>query len=284
MILFPNCKINIGLHVNGIREDGYHDISTIMVPVAWCDVLEIVPSRDGESHFELTGSALGGCPPEKNLVIKAVKALEAYLGRELPPLEIYLRKVIPDGAGLGGGSADASFTLLGINRLLDLGLDNDTLALIASRIGADCSFFIYNEPMLAEGIGERLTPIRIDNLKGKYIAIAKPAAESVSTKEAYSKVDERRVEHSKPLTDCVATDIVHWRDIDDMVNDFEIPISEIRPVIGDFVREMYRNGACYSAMSGSGSAVYGIFDDVKLAESAVSALCDAVTYVGRLQV
>lgn len=284
MILFPNCKINIGLHVNGIREDGYHDISTIMVPVGWCDVLEIIPSRDGESHFVLTGSALGGCPPEKNLVIKAVKALETYLGRELPPLEIYLRKVIPDGAGLGGGSADASFTLLGINMILNLGLSNETLVAIASRIGADCPFFIYNEPMLAEGIGERLTPVRIDNLRGKYIALAKPVTESVSTKEAYRKVDEHHVQHSKALAECVAIDIEHWRDIDDMANDFEIPISGMRPVIGEYVRAMYRCGARYSAMSGSGSAVYGIFDDVKLAEAAISALCDATTYVGRLQV
>ena len=140
MIVFPNAKINLGLRVLGKRPDGYHDISTVMVPVGWCDILEIVPSA-GNGSFSLSGCALGGCPPEKNLVIKAIRALEADLGHTLPPLDIYLRKIIPDGAGLGGGSSDASFTLKAVNELLSLGISPDRLAAIAARIGAGSPVF-----------------------------------------------------------------------------------------------------------------------------------------------
>ena len=139
MILFPNAKINLGLDILRRRPDGYHDIETVMIPVPWCDVLEIVPAKGSETTLTVSGRRVD-CPPEKNLVMKAYRALAETV--ELPPVDIFLRKIIPDGAGLGGGSADAAFTLRGLNELFALGLSDSRLAEIAAGLGADCPFFI----------------------------------------------------------------------------------------------------------------------------------------------
>ena len=150
MILFPNAKINIGLNIVSRREDGYHNIETVMYPIGWSDVLEIVPARGNDATLTVTGREVN-CPPEKNLVMKAFRLFQENTG--IGNVDIYLHKIIPDGAGLGGGSADAAFTLIGLNKMFECNLNNEQLAAMAAKIGADCPFFIYNTPMLATGIG-----------------------------------------------------------------------------------------------------------------------------------
>lgn len=280
MIVFPNAKINLGLRVLGKRPDGYHDISTVMVPVGWCDILEIVPSA-GNGSFSLSGSALGGCPPEKNLVIKAIRALEADLGHSLPPLDIYLRKIIPDGAGLGGGSSDASFTLKAVNELLSLGISPDRLAAIAARIGADCPFFIYNRPMLAEGIGERLSPVSLPIPDGCAVAIAKPQAEAVSTREAYEGITPAPLGEGESLPAALALSPDSWQTGNIVRNDFQDSIFPLRPVIESTLDRMKALNPLYAAMSGSGAAVFGIFPCVKLAEEALEHFPDCRVFAGQ---
>lgn len=278
MILFPNAKINIGLRVLRRRADGYHDIESLFVPVGWCDILEMIPA-DKES-FTLTGSTLGGCPPEKNLVIKAIRALEAYIGRTLPPLDIHLHKVIPDGAGLGGGSADATFALKGANELFGLGLSDEELAMVAVKVGADCPFFVYNRPMLVEGIGDRLTPVEIPALNGLAIAIVKPEAEAVATKDAYAGIKPAELPDGIRLIDQTRLPISEWAEHGVLVNDFETSVFPLRPVIADTLAAMKSKGAIYAAMSGSGAAVFGIFESVKMAEDAAASFEHCRTYAG----
>ena len=178
MILFPNAKINLGLRVLGKRPDGYHNLATIMVPVPWCDILELIAAEDREEGIRLhMEKEIDGCDAENNLVVKALRALERHIGRALPALDVYLKKQIPFGAGLGGGSADASFAIRGANELFGLGLSDAKMAEVALTVGADCPFFIYNRPMMAEGVGEILSPVELPALSGKSIVIAKPSSE-----------------------------------------------------------------------------------------------------------
>lgn len=250
MILFPNAKINLGLYITRRRDDGYHDLSTCFYPVKWRDIIEIVPAHGDTITLTVTGRKVE-CEPEKNLVMKAYRALDSVI--PLPPVDIYLHKVIPDGAGLGGGSADAAFTLLGLNELLQLKLPKERLAAIASTVGADCSFFIYNTPMLAAGIGDIFTPADID-LSDYCIAIVKPHA-SVSTREAYSGVTPRLP--SMPLDMALAMPVESWRD--NVANDFEESIFPSHPEISEVKSMLYDLGAVYASMSGSGASVFGLF-------------------------
>lgn len=279
MIVFPNAKINLGLRVLRKRPDGYHDISTVMVPVGWCDILEIVPAK-GSGSFHLSGSDLDGCPPEKNLVIKAIRALESDLGYGLPPLDIYLRKVIPDGAGLGGGSSDASFTLKAVNELLGLGLSQQRLATIAARVGADCPFFIYNKPMLAEGIGERLSPVTFPFPEGLAVAIAKPKAEGVSTRDAYAGIKPSLLNPGEDLVSALSRPIGLWDEEGIIHNDFQESIFPLRPVIKETLDRMKALRPLFAAMSGSGASIFGIFPSVKLAETALSQFPDCRVFAG----
>ena len=253
MVTFPNAKINLGLYVERKRSDGYHDISTVMLPVEWCDILEIVPAnkRDTDVRLFTSGNRID-CPPEKNIVIKAVRALENITGTTFN-IDIYLRKIIPDGAGLGGGSSDASFTLRLINEIFELNLNLDELMMIASKIGADCAFFIKNEPMLAQGIGEILTPVKPD-LEGYSIIIVKPEA-YISTAQAYAGIVPRTPELS--LKEAVRTDINDWKYC--IFNVFEEVAFNLFPELEEIKSELYKQGALYASMSGSGSAFYGIF-------------------------
>lgn len=269
MLLFPNAKINIGLRVLCKRPDGYHDLESLMVPVPWCDILEMVPAGSAEGSFTMTGSTLGGCPPEKNLVLKALKALETGTGSKLPPFDIYLHKIIPDGAGLGGGSSDASFALVAANELAGLGLSKERLAEIAVCVGADCPFFIYDRPMMVRGIGDRLTPLDIELPRGLAVAIVKPEGEGVSTKEAYLGVCPCGYPDGVGLEDELRLGFGHWRHSPVVVNDFEPSVFALRPQIAIVLEELRNSGALYAAMSGSGSAVFGLFDDVKMAEHAI---------------
>lgn len=274
MVTFPNAKINIGLNIVNRRTDGYHDIVTLFYPVGWCDVLEIVPGKSDTITLTTTGRAVD-CPSEKNLVMKAVAAMDSA-GLKLPPLDIYLHKVIPDGAGLGGGSSDAAFTVKTINQLLQLGLSDKEMASIVAPIGADCPFFIYNRPMLATGTGTTLTPFDL-SLANRGIAIVKPAIH-VPTREAYADVTPRQ-----PVADLSAllkTPIEHWRG--EIVNDFEPSIFANHREIADIKQRLIERGANYSAMSGSGSAVFAIFENDKLAERAVADIEGCDIFTGRL--
>lgn len=259
MILFPNAKINIGLNITSRRSDGYHEIESIMYPIGWHDILEIVPAKGDETTLTISGRQVN-CPMEKNLVIKAYNAISRLV--DIPPVDIFLRKIIPDGAGLGGGSADAAFTLKGLNELFSLDLSDDTLSEIASTIGADCPFFIYNRPTFASGIGTTFSPTELD-LKGHYILLIKPNV-SVPTAVAYAGVTPCPPKYK--LKGLSSLPIEQWQDI--VVNDFERSIFPAHPQIGevkDFILEM---GAEYASMSGSGSAVYGLFKRDNLAEMA----------------
>lgn len=251
MILFPNAKINIGLNIVARRVDGYHEIETVFYPIPWSDILEIVPATTSQTTLTISGRHVD-CPPEKNLVIKAYNCVAASYN--IPKVDIYLRKVIPDGAGLGGGSSDAAFTIKGLNEMFSLGMSNENMAQMASMIGADCPFFIYNRPTYATGIGTTFTPVDI-TLNGYYIVIVKPTV-SVPTKEAYAGVTPTPPSHN--LTSSIIRPVTQWNKL--IVNDFEASIFPKHPVIRQIKDRLLSLGAVYASMSGSGSSVFGIFN------------------------
>ena len=268
MILFPNAKINLGLFVTGKRPDGYHDIATVMVPVGWRDVLEIVPSKGRQSTLTVYGRGVD-CPPEKNLVMKAFRAVSDFVGG-LPPTDFYLEKIIPDGAGLGGGSADASFAIRGLNELYNLGLPDEVMARVALTVGADCPFFIYNRPALCEGVGEKITLGVSPDIDGLSILIAKPAVASVSTREAYAGV--RPAPRSLDLAATVELEPSQWNGV--LENDFEASVFPRLPQVAALKAFMLDNGARYASMTGSGAAVFGIFENANLAQRVADSLAD----------
>ena len=250
MITFPNCKINIGLWVTQRRADGYHNIQTLMVPVPWCDILEIIPATGVETTLTITGNIVDA-PMEKNLCYLAWKLLaEKY---NIPAVAIHLHKVIPSGAGLGGGSADAAFTLKMLNNIFHLNLGNETLRSLAVQLGMDCPFFIENVPSLSTGRGEYLKPITL-NFDGLSLVIVKPPIH-VSTAAAFAGIKPQYRENSMEVF--CELPVQDWRK--ELKNDFEQTVFGLYPDILELKNRMYRNGAVYSAMSGSGSAVYGLF-------------------------
>lgn len=252
MILFPNAKINIGLNVTEKRLDGYHSIETVFYPIPLTDVLEIIPDKSTHMDLQITGIELDH-PKGSNLVEKAWQKLHDQY--EIQGCKALLNKIIPFGAGLGGGSSDASFCLKGLSELNNLDLSNEELENIAASIGADCPFFIENTPQYATGIGNILTPIDF-SLAGKYIVLVKPNME-VSTKEAYDGITPKAAEHSISLIK--AMPLKDWKHV--IKNDFETPVFKKYPVIRDLKTKLYDLGAVYASMSGSGSAVYGIYDN-----------------------
>lgn len=278
MIAFVNAKINLGLQIVRRREDGYHDLRTIFYPVglyagqpenpvAFCDILEIVPvTSNSRFSFITTGRAVD-CPVEKNLVWRAA---DLYFKRFAHPdlsVDIHLDKHLPDGAGMGGGSADAAFTLRLLRELDQAPLpDDETLARAALELGADCPFFILNRPAYAEGVGECLSPIDI-NLAGKWIAVAKPDV-FVSTREAFAGVSPAMPEFD--LRSLPSIPMERWREI--LVNDFEKSIFPIHPNLELIKEEFYRLNAIYASLTGSGSCIYAIFDDEDLAKVALQIL------------
>lgn len=260
MVLFPNCKINIGLDVLSRRADGFHELSTVMYPIrGLCDALEIVLADKGDTDGDdicedftfTTGGITVDCDPENNICVRAFQLMQRQFG--ISGMKMHLQKAIPFGAGLGGGSADAAFAIRGINSLFELGLDTDKMESLAAELGSDTSFFIKNSPALASSRGEVLSDITLD-LGGYYIIIAKPTF-GVSTAEAYSGVSPRIP--SVALSQRIAADIHTWRET--ITNDFEHHIFELYPQIGAIKQQLYDCGAVYASMSGSGSAVYGIF-------------------------
>lgn len=267
MILFPNCKINLGLQILSRRPDGYHDIATVMIPVDWTDVLEIVPAFPGRPTSLHTSGRPVECPPEKNLVMKAWRRVKERFP-DMPDADIYLHKIIPDGAGLGGGSADAAFTIRGLNSLFCLGMTDGEMAIVAAEVGMDCPFFIYNRPMYCTGRGEIMEPADV-SLDGLSIVIAKPG-DGVSTAAAYSGVTPGVPPVTVP--EILSAPVNEWQG--KLVNDFEKSIFPQCPHIEALKTEMLRLGAVYSSMSGSGSSVFAIFDRDNLADRAVDALAD----------
>ena len=256
MVVFPNAKINLGLSVTSRRPDGYHNLETLFYPVGWRDVLEIVPSSDpsrkpGSCLFYSKGLDME-CAADDNLVVKAYRLLNSRY--PLPAVDIHLWKVIPFKAGLGGGSSDAAFALTLLNEMAGLNRPLDELEELAAQIGADCPFFIRNRPVMARGIGNEFSPVTV-SLKGYHICIVKPLAE-VSTKEAYGGIVPRKP--ACPVADIVANHPVEeWSDL--LTNDFETPVFKLYPEIEQIKNNLYSRGAVYASMTGSGSAVFGLF-------------------------
>ena len=262
MISYPNCKINLGLHVVGKRPDGYHDLETIFLPVdSLRDELEITKVESGkwkvESSIAQEGITLDNAP-EDNLCMKAWRLLHEEF--DIPTVSIRLKKGIPFGAGLGGGSSDAAFTLKMLNEMFALRLTDSQLEQRAARLGADCAFFIQNRPAYATGIGDQLEPLEWKVESGKWkVIIEIPENEHVSTKEAYAGLSPL-TSHLSPridLREAIKRPIEEWRDL--IVNDFEVSVFPTHPAIAALKEEMYRRGALYASMTGSGAAVFGIF-------------------------
>ena len=251
MIVHANCKINLGLDILRRREDGFHDLETVMIPVPELyDIVE-VEKVEGCSVFEQSGTIVD-CAAEDNLCMKALRLMQRLYG--VGEAYIRLEKLVPFGAGLGGGSSDATAVILALNELYELGLSEEKLIETAAMIGSDTAFFVRNTPQLCTGRGEKMTPIELP-LKDKYLAIAKPN-EGVSTKEAYSGVKPAIPEER--LSEVLQRPIEEWRGC--VKNDFEKHIFEAHPAIAELKDAMYKAGAIYASMSGSGSAVFGIFD------------------------
>ncbi len=260
MIFFSDCKINIGLDITARRPDGYHDISTVMIHVPWHEPVELLPSSGPEPTLTVIGRGVD-CPPEKNLVMRAFRIMEREYG--IPPVDIVLEKIIPDGAGLGGGSADAATTLRGLDKLFGLGLAPARLAELASEIGADCPFFIYDKPMYCTGTGTTMRPVDID-IEGYWLVVAKPAGVAISTRVAYAGVTPRIPD--VPLPELLRLPVNQWQG--KVKNDFEPSVFAVAPRIKDVKDMMLSEGAVFASMSGSGASVFGLFDSDKLAESA----------------
>lgn len=280
MTTYPNCKINLGLHVVGRRADGYHDLETLFLPVPdLCDELEIseLPAADASSsgaalapRMSQSGIALDNAP-EDNLCIHAWRLLHDEFA--IPPVHIRLKKNIPFGAGLGGGSSDAAFTLRMLNEMFALGLGTADLERRAARLGADCAFFIQNRPAYATGIGDQLESPDFDFsiFNSQYsIQIEIPDGEHVSTKEAYAGLKHPgcspsqgelsaglRGKQRPDLRQAIRRPIGEWRHL--IVNDFEASVFPAHPAIAALKDDFYRRGALYASMTGSGAAVFGIF-------------------------
>lgn len=255
MIAFPNCKINLGLNIVNRRSDGYHNLETVFYPITGLhDALEITTSNTYSVKgytLHQHGNALN-CDPEKNLVVKAYLLLKESFNN-LPSIDIHLIKHTPSGAGLGGGSADAAFTIKILNKMFALNLSIEQQERLVAKLGADCPFFIQNNPIFATGIGNVFTPIHL-SLKDYQILIVKPPV-FVSTKEAFAHIHPQRP--TEPITSILQDPITEWRYR--LVNDFEMSIFPKHPEIQAIKELLYEKGAEYASMSGSGSSVFGIF-------------------------
>lgn len=295
MTVYPNVKLNLGLRVLGKRPDGFHELQTAFVPCyAFSDCLEIVPAASFE--VEVFGLEYTGWDPSEDLTARAWRLLRADFG--IPPVHISLEKRSPVGAGLGGGSADGAFALAALNEMFSLGLSKERLAEYAAQLGSDCAFFVYNFPMFGSGRGEVLEPLRLP-LDGYRFEVAVPEGVHVSTREAYEGLklaapapsegmpcqkgakmtdppgekgggsDENGEKRQGSPSESPAfpdlrsilteTPVEGWKDV--VVNDFEASVFPKYPAIAELKEDFYRRGAVYASMSGSGSAVFGIFKE-----------------------
>lgn len=252
MITFPNAKINIGLHVADKRADGFHNLLTIFYPLPFCDVLEIIGSP--KWIFKSSGISIPG-NADDNLCIRAYQLLKKDYP-QIPEINMHLHKVVPLGAGLGGGSSDAAHTLLLLNKKFDLQLSKSQLMQYAAQLGSDCPFFIRNEPCLATGRGEILEPLDI-NLTQWHFLLINPGIH-IPTAWAFSQLKANRA--SRTASDwksVIQSPVETWKE--ELVNDFEVPVMQAHPAIAKIKAQLYDWGAAYASMSGSGSTVFGIF-------------------------
>ena len=257
--VFPMAKVNLGLNVVERRTDGYHNLQTVFYPVPIADRLEVSTidnAVDGEACCQLTlsGIELDG-DSQQNLAVRAYDRLQQLFPGRLPALRVHLHKTIPVQAGMGGGSSDGTAMLCLLNRQFALGLTNEQLVQLAASLGADCPFFVQATPAYAEGIGEKLTPIAL-SLSGWYMAVVRPPV-SVSTREAFALVKPRQPQHN--CRDVVLQPVETWKDL--LTNDFEDSVFPQYPIIAQVKDQLNRLGAVYAAMSGSGSALFGLFRD-----------------------
>ena len=269
MKLSPNCKINIGLRIVRKREDGYHDLETIFYPVYGLhDELEVVPSLDGLSFIQ-EGLAVD-CPAEDNLILKCYHRMRAN-HPQIADVHIRFKKNIPFGAGLGGGSSDAAHMAIALNEIFSLGLTQQQLAEEVRPLGADCLFFVYNMPCYAEGIGDKLSPISLD-LSGLRLVMIKPNC-GVSTKEAYAGI----IRHPE-VEGQIKTAFSEGWSFDAMrpllINDFEQTVFPLHPEIAEIKQRLLHADAVYAAMSGSGSTVFGLFNNDSESHSSIQLLHD----------
>ena len=258
MITFPIAKINLGLNVVEKRLDGYHNLQTVFYPVPIMDALEIAPMSEGfpsdvDCDLKVTNIHIEG-DEQRNLVVRAYQLLKKDFP-SLPRIHTHLWKGIPTQAGMGGGSSDCAYMIRLLNETFDLQLTNEQMQQYAAQLGADCAFFIESVPCYAEGIGEQLEPINLD-LSGWYIGVVRPDI-PVPTKEAFS-----RIHPHYPSLNCrevVMQPVETWRD--NLINDFEESVFALHPEIGAVKEQLYKMGATYAAMSGSGSALFGLFKE-----------------------
>ena len=259
MVLFPNCKINLGLNITHKRDDGYHDLETVFYPVTWQDALEGIRSgvRSWESGivFSASGLSVEG-NEDDNLCVKAYHLLKKY-HTALGPVHLYLHKVIPTGAGLGGGSSDGAFTLILLDQLFQLGLSQEQLLRHALELGSDCPFFILNQPCLATGRGEKMESIQLD-LSAYSFVIVHPTIH-ISTTNAFAGITPRTPE--RKIKDIIQQPVETWKEW--LLNDFEAGLCKQYPEIGQIKESLYTYGAVYASITGSGSAVFGLFEKNK---------------------
>ncbi len=253
MIAFPNCKINLGLRIIGKREDGFHNLETVFFPIFMKDVLEILPCNQlgDQPQFNSTGLQIPGIAKD-NLCLKAYYLLKKHHPL-LPGVRIHLHKNIPIGAGLGGGSSDASSSLLMMNSIFNLGLNDETLEEFALELGSDCPFFLHNEPCYASGRGEILEPIAIDLSLWK-IMLVHPGIH-INTAWAFSQI--KPANSIKNIRKIISQPVTTWKD--ELLNDFEKIVMQNYPGLHELKNLLYNKGAAYVSMSGSGSSFFAIF-------------------------
>ncbi|MDP4266571.1 MAG: 4-(cytidine 5'-diphospho)-2-C-methyl-D-erythritol kinase [Bacteroidota bacterium] len=258
MLVYPNCKINFGLYITDKRSDGFHNLQTVFYPVNLCDTLEVneIPDSGDKVKFTQTGIALD-CDNKSNICIKAYDLLNSDFN--LPPVTIRLHKNIPSGAGLGGGSSDAAYTLKCLNLIFNLGLTDENLENYAKKLGSDCAFFIRNKPVYATGRGDQFINIELSSLKDLHIVIIKPKVH-ISTIEAYKNIKPSIPTVS--LREQIKKPVEVWKST--IGNDFENYVFTKHPEVENIKKFLYSKGAIFASMSGSGSAVFGIFKKLPL--------------------
>jgi 4-diphosphocytidyl-2-C-methyl-D-erythritol kinase len=252
MILFPPAKINLGLKVLDKRTDGYHNIESVMFQIPFCDILEIVKSE--EFSFKSTGLEISGNSND-NLCVKAYEILKNKFN--VSPVSIHLHKIIPMGAGLGGGSSDGTYTLLILNQLFELNLSEQQLREFALELGSDCPLFVNDFPQIAKGRGELLEKIEV-NLSGKYLYIINLGIH-VSTKEAFQNLELNRFEKHQDFINLFKKDYSSWKN--NLINDFEYSVFKLHPELANLKEKLYKSGAVFAAMTGSGSTLFALFEN-----------------------
>ncbi|MFY7899781.1 MAG: 4-(cytidine 5'-diphospho)-2-C-methyl-D-erythritol kinase [Chitinophagaceae bacterium] len=267
MVVFPNCKINLGLHITAKRLDGYHDLETVFYPIALNDVLEVVRLNEASSlqnssiqniQFTSSGIPIDG-DVTNNLCVKAYQLLQRDFP-DLPPIQMHLHKIIPMGAGLGGGSADGAFALSLLQKKFHLTISEEQMIAYALQLGSDCPFFVINKPCFATGRGEIINPISLD-LSDFAFVIVNPRIH-ISTGWAFNSITPKKPQVS--IKDIIIQPITTWKNL--LINDFELPAIQQFPIIGTIKDTLYDYGAVYSSMTGSGSTIFGIFHKKSLPE------------------